>query len=117
MTPDKILTMIKEATGTFGNIAAKPTNDEILHAKRTLLPIFLKIPYNQVKATHNLSGLILPSTKYIAKYGMAFQHPTHPKPYILTITATMSDVKRCKAEATHSARKEDYLLYEVAEME
>ena len=116
MTPDKILTVIKEATNTFGNIAVKTTNDDMPRMNRMLLPILLNIPYDQVNITHNLSVLISPSAKYTAEYGTAFQSQTRPKPYIPTITTTMSDAERRKAEATHSARKEDYILNEADEM-
>ena len=89
----------------------------MLRMNRTLLQILLKIPYDQVEATKNLSGLISTSSKYTVKYGTAFQCPTRPKPYSPTIAVTMSDPERCKAEATYLAHKEDYLLYEAAEME
>ena len=88
----------------------------MLRMNQRLLPILLKIPYDQVEATHNFSGLISPSAKYIAKYGTAFQSPTHPKPYRPTITSTIPNAKQRKAEATHSARKEYNLLYKAAEM-
>ena len=91
MTSDEILTVIKEATGTFGNISVKPTNYGMSIMVKTILPILLKIPYDQVEATHNLSGLITPSTKYTTKYGTTFSLPKHLKPYCSTITATMSD--------------------------
>ena len=48
MTPDDILTVIKEATDTFRNIVAKPTDDDMSRMNRTLLLILLKILYNQV---------------------------------------------------------------------
>ena len=63
MTPDKILMVIKYATNTFVNIAAKPTNNDMSRMNQTLLPILLKIPYNQVDTTHSSSGLISPSAK------------------------------------------------------
>ena len=120
MTPEKTLMVIKEATVVFRNISTKITDDDMLRMNQTLLLILLilfKIPYDQVETTHNFSSLILPSAKYIAKYGTAFQCPTRPKPYSPTIAATMSDAERCKAEATYLSHKEDYLLYEAAEME
>ena len=61
MTPDKILTVMNEATDTFGKNAEKPTNNEMLRINQTLLLIILKIPYDHVETTHNLSGLISPS--------------------------------------------------------
>ena len=108
--------VIKEATNTFGNIFVKPTNDDMPRMNQMILPILLNIPYDQVKTTHNLSGFISTSAKYIARYGTAFQLLTPPKPYIPTITATMSNAEQRKVEATHSACKEDYLLYKAAEM-
>ena len=116
MSPNEILTVIKEAIDTFRNIAAKPTDNDMSRMNGTLLPILFNIPYDQVKTTHNLSGLISSSAKYIAKYGTAFQRPRSPIQYSPTITTTMSDAERRKAETTHSASKEDYLLYEAAEM-
>ena len=86
-----ILKVIKEATDTFGDIAVKPTNNFMSCMNITLLPILLKIPYNQVDANHNLSGIISPYTKYTSKYVTAFKRPMRPKPYSPTITATMSD--------------------------
>ena len=92
MTLEEILIVLKEATDTFGDIDVKPTENEMSCMNRNLLPILLKIPYNQVDATHNFSGLVKPSTKYTTKYGTAFKRPTGPVPYYSTITVTMSDV-------------------------
>ena len=39
-----------------------------------------------------------------------------PEPYCPTITSTMSNADQSKSEATHSARKEDYQIYEAAEI-
>ena len=105
MTSDEILTVIKEATGTFGNISVKPTNYGMSIMVKTILPILLKIPYDQVEAAHNLSGLIAPSAKYTTKYGTSFKLPTRPHHYCQTITATMSGTDQRKAEATHSSHK------------
>ena len=101
MTPVKILTVLKEATDTFGDIAVKPTDDEISLMGKTLLPIFLKTPYKQVEATHNLIGFIALSAKYTTKYGTAIRRPTRLGPYCLTLTATISEADQCKAKATH----------------
>ena len=116
MTPDNLLTLLKEANDTFGHISVKPTNYYMSHMNRTILPILLKIPYDQVDATHNFSGIISPYARYTSKYDTFFKRPTHPKPYSPTITATMSDAKQRKSEATHSARKEDFQLYKAADM-
>ena len=85
------LTALKEVTDTFGDIDMKPTDDDMYCMNITLLSILLNIPYNQVDATHNLSGLITPSAKYTTNYGMDFNRPTCPGPYFPTINATMYD--------------------------
>ena len=105
MTTDDILTLIKEANDTFGDIAVKPTDNDMSYMKKTLLPILLNIPYNQVDATHNVSGIITPSAKYTTNYGISFKRLTCTGPYCPTITATMSDADRRKAKTTHSACK------------
>ena len=78
MTPDEILNVLKEATKNFGDITAKPTGSDMSLMDKALLKILLKIPYDQVEATHNLSGIITPSSKYTTKYGMTFKRPKRP---------------------------------------
>ena len=63
MTPEDILMVLKEATNTFGDIAVKLTDNNMSCMYRTILPILLKIPYGQLDATQNLSGLITTSAK------------------------------------------------------
>ena len=55
--------VLKEATNTFGDIAVKLTDNNMSCMYRTILPILLKIPYGQLDATQNLSGLITTSAK------------------------------------------------------
>ena len=116
MTPDETITVLKEATDTFGDISVKPTDNDMSRMNKTLLPILLEIPDDQVDATHNLSGLITPSVKYTKKYGTAFKCSKRPKPYCTTITATMPDADQRKSKATHSSQKEDYQLYKAIEI-
>ena len=108
--------VLKEATDSFGDISVKPTYYDMFCMNITLLPILLKFPYDQDNTTHNLSGLISLSSKYTSKYGISFKRPTCHKPYSPTITDTMSDATRRKAKATHSSQKEDYQLFEAADM-
>ena len=107
MTPDEILTALKEATNTFGNITLKPTDNEMYSMNSTLPPTLTKTPCEQVDANHNLSGIITPSAKYTTKYGTAFKRPTRPGLYCLTITAPTSNANQRKAEVTNSSHKED----------
>ena len=107
MTSVEILTVIKLANDTFDDIAKKPTDNDMSPINKILLPILLKIPYNQVEATHNLSGLIAPSAKYRTKSGTAFKRSKRPELYCPTNTATMSDSDWRKSEGTNSARRED----------
>ena len=64
MNPDEILTLLKEATNTVGDISVKSTNYGMSLMDKTLLRILLNIPYNQMEATHTLSGLVAPSGNY-----------------------------------------------------
>ena len=65
MTPDAITRLLKEAYDTFPPLDGKPTNDNLLAIQRTLLPLLMVIPYDQLGGTHPLwpSSLRPPSTK------------------------------------------------------
>ena len=82
MTPDNILTVLQEATGTFGEIAVKPTDNEMARMNRTFLLILLKTPYDQMDITHNLSGLTTPSVNYTKKMARSSISQRAPDPTV-----------------------------------
>ncbi len=48
MTPDAITPLFKEARDSFPPIKEKPTDDNLLSIRETLLPILMEIPYDQL---------------------------------------------------------------------
>ena len=58
MTPKAITLMLKEATEAFTVIEGKPSDDNILTIRKTLLPILMDIPFDLVGGIHSLTGLI-----------------------------------------------------------
>jgi hypothetical protein len=47
MTPDAIMLLFEEARDTFPPFEGKPTDDNLLSIRETLLPILMEIPYDQ----------------------------------------------------------------------
>ena len=46
MTPDAITLLFKEARDAFPPLEGKPTDDDLLSIRETLLPILMEIPYD-----------------------------------------------------------------------
>ena len=71
MTPEAITLLFKEATEAFTPIDRKPTDDDVLAIRETLLPLLMEIPYNHLGGVHSLTGLITEATTYAAEHGNA----------------------------------------------
>jgi hypothetical protein len=48
MTPNATTLLFKEAQDSFPPIEGKPTDDNLLLIRETLLPILMEIPYDQL---------------------------------------------------------------------
>ena len=111
MSPEELLTLLKEAADAFAVPEGKPTDDDITRIYKVLYPLLLSIPYDQEAGRHNLRGLITPKADYIKKYGVSFRRPPRPATYSAAINATTSDAARRMEEAKHTVLKEDHNLY------
>ncbi len=69
MTPDTITHLIKEAYDTFPPLEGKPTDNHLLAIQRTLLPLLMVIPYDQLGRIHSLVAILTEATKYKADHG------------------------------------------------
>jgi hypothetical protein len=69
MTPDAITLLFKEARDTFPPIEGKPTDDDLLTIRETLLPILMEIPFDLLGGVHSLVGLLTETTRYAADHG------------------------------------------------
>ena len=69
MTPNTITRLFKEAYDTLPPLEGKPTNDDLLTIRRTLLPLLMVIPYDQLGRIHFLVAILTEATKYEANHG------------------------------------------------
>ncbi len=116
MTPDAITRLFKEAYDTFPPLEGKPTNDDLLAIRRTLLPLLMVIPYDQLGGIHSLVAILTEATKYEADHGnKKFVRPQRLPLYNDTIADDATIVIRVRSEAAHKSRLNDYASYEAAE--
>eukprot|EP00804_Cyclotella_cryptica_P010352 CCRYP_012274-RA/>CCRYP_012274-RA protein AED:0.37 eAED:0.37 QI:0/-1/0/1/-1/1/1/0/366 len=78
-----------------------------------LYPLLLDILYDE-DGTHNLIGLIEPTTSYTATWGAQFPPPPHPPAYPIIDDAATA-VVRARQEAEHAILVRDFASYEAAE--
>ena len=115
MTPDAITLLFKEARDNFPPIEGKPTDDDLLSIRETLLLILMEIPFDLLGGVHSLVGILTEPARYAADHGGAsFVIPTRLPLYDSTIADDATTVVRVRAEAAHKARLDDFASYEAA---
>ena len=116
MTPTALALALATATLAFLPIAGQPTDDDLVCINDALAPILLKITYDCANGVQNLWGLIVDADRYLHHYGLAFVRPaTRPAVYDPDIADDASRVERTRAEASWTARIQDYEAYEATE--
>ena len=97
MTPEAITLLLKEATEAFTVIKGKPSDDDILAIRETLLPLLMDIPFDLVGGVHSLTRLITETATYEADHGHnAFVRPARLPLYDSTIPDDATTVARVK---------------------
>jgi hypothetical protein len=115
MTPNAITLLFKEARDAFPPIEGKPTDEDYLSIRGTLLPILMEVPYDQLGGVHSLTSLITDDVRYAAEHdGNAFKLPIRLPLYDTSIKDNATTVVRVCAEAAHKACLEDYASFEAA---
>ena len=116
MSPNAITLLFKEARDAFPPLEGKPTDDDLLSIRETLLPILMEIPYDQLGGVHSLTAIITDGVRYAADHGgNAFKRPVRLPLYDGGIKDDATTVVRVRAEAAHKARLDDYASFEAAE--
>jgi hypothetical protein len=116
MTPNAITLLFKEARDAFPPLEGKPTDDNLLLIRETLLPILMEIPYDQLGGVHSLTAIITDGVRYTADHsGNAFRRPARLPLYDGSIADDATTVVRVRAEAAHKARLDNYASFEAAE--
>jgi hypothetical protein len=115
MTPDAITLLFKEARDAFPPLDRKPTDDDLLSIRETLLPILMEVPYDQLGGVHSLTSLIMEDMRYATEHGgNSFKCPVRLPLYDTSIKDDATTVIRVCAETAHKARLDDYASFEAA---
>ena len=116
MTPEAITLLFKEARDTFPPLKGKPTDDNLMLIRETLLPILMEIPYNQLGGVHPLTAILVDAARYTTNHGgNALERPDRLPLYDSSIADDATTVVRIHAESAHKSRLNDYAWFEVAE--
>ncbi len=101
---------------TFLPIKGKPTDINLQSIHKNLLPILIEIPYNQLRGTHSLVGILTDAKRYAANHGGAtFVRPLRLPLYDATIAEDATTVVRIRAESAHQAKLNNYASFKAAE--
>jgi hypothetical protein len=116
MTPDVITLLFRdEVRKAFPPFKGKPTDNNLTAIRKTLLPIFMEIPYDQLGGVHSLTAILMDPLRYAANHdGAAFKRPAHLLRYDKNIVDNATILVRVHAESAHSARLDNYASYEAA---
>ncbi len=114
--PNAITLLFKEARDSFPPIKGKPTDDNLLSIRETLLPILMEIPYNQLGGIHSLTAILWDTVTYTANHGSnAFKRPIQLPLYDSNIADNATTDVCFQAEAAHKACLDNYASYKAVE--
>ncbi len=93
----------------------KPSDDDLLAIRETLLPLLMVIPYNHLNGVYSLTAILTKAVKYKANHGTKFVLPARLPLYNKTIADNAMTVVCIHVEAAHKSRLDDYASYEASE--
>ena len=65
MTPEEVTAALKAASDAFPTITGRPADENIIKIVRIISAILRQVDdYDEVKAIHNLEGVVLTATSY-----------------------------------------------------
>jgi hypothetical protein len=115
MNANAITRLLKEAYDTFPPLQGKPTNNDLLAIRETLLPLLMVIPYDQLLGVHSLTAILAEAAKYKANHGgTKFVRPSRLPFYNKNIANDATTTVRVCAEATHKSCLNNYASYKAA---
>jgi hypothetical protein len=115
MMPNTITRLFKEAHDSLPPLKGKPSDDDLLAIRETLLPLLMVIPYNQLNGVLSLTAILTEAVKYEADHGAKLVCPTRLPLYNKTIADNATTVICVRVEATHKSHLNDYASYKAAE--
>ncbi len=90
--PEEITSLFATAAAAFQPIVGQPNNNDLTLLRDTLYPLLLQIPYDEA-GTHNLIGILEPTTMYTATWHAAFPVPVWPPTYPAISNTTTAVVR------------------------
>ena len=113
--PSNLTLALQKAAEGFTAILDRPTDNDIIYIRQLLPTVLMRIKYDELTLTHNLSRVILPSERYeqIYKKGAYFIPPVIAL-YDDTIDKESIRTEVHRAEGKHEARRNDRQLYKTA---
>jgi hypothetical protein len=118
MMPDVITLLFKEACDTFPPIKGKPSDNNLLLVRETLLPILMEIPFDQLGGVHSLTAILMDPTRYVTNHGgTTFIHPVCLPLYNGSIADDATTVICIRVESAHQACINNYASYKAAKQE
>jgi hypothetical protein len=116
MMPDAITLLFREMREAFPPFEGKPTDNNLTAIRKTLLPILMEIPYDQLRGGHSLTAILMDPLRYAANHGgAAFKCPARLPLYDKNIANNATTVVHVRAESAHSTRLDNYASYKAAE--
>jgi hypothetical protein len=116
MNADAITRLFKEAYDTSPPLEGKPTNNDLLAIRETLLPLLMVIPYGQFLGVHSLTVILTEAAKYEANHGGAkFIRSSRLPLYDKHIANNATTVVRVRTKAAHITCLNDSTSYKAAE--
>jgi hypothetical protein len=116
LTLDAIKLLFKEARAVFPPFKGKPTDNNLLSIRETLLPILMDIPYDQLGGVHSLMALLMDPARYATDHGSTTFIRLVRLPLCNGSIANDATTVVCvHAESAHIARLDNYASYKAAE--
>ncbi len=112
--PDAITHLFKEAHDAFHPLRGKPSNNDLLDIRESLLPLLMVFPYDKLNGVQSLTAILTKAAKYEANHGAKFVRLSCLPLYKKTIADDATTVIPICAEATHKSQLDDYASYEAA---
>jgi hypothetical protein len=113
--PDAITRLFKEAHDAFPPLEGKPSNDDLLAIRETLLPLLMVIPYDNLNGVHSLTAILTKTVKYKADNGAKLVHRDCLPLCDKSIADDAMTVVHVCADASHKSQLNDYASHEAAE--
>jgi hypothetical protein len=115
MKADAITCLFKEAYNTFPPLEGKPTDNNLLAIRETLLPLLMVISYDQLLGVHSLTVILVEAAKDEADHGSAkFVRPSRLPLYNRNIANDTTTIVHVCVKATHKSCLDNYASYKAA---